>query len=374
MHVCHVVLSLEPGGLENGVVNVANGLNRGEFRSSVCCLRCTGEFADRLRSDVRVMTMHLPARARPLAVLHLARELRRSRVDIVHTRNLPALLYGLPAARIGGVPAVIHSEHGRAVPELRRRAFVQRLLLRGADAAFAVSAQLRGDLARELQLAEGRFEVIYNGVDVKTFHPTEPGAGPENRPGRTLRIGSVGRLVPVKNYPLLFNACARLPREPAWELMLVGDGPARPDLMRLADDLRISDRVQFAGFRDDIPSVLRGLDIFVLPSFSEGLSNTLLEAMAAAVPVLASDAGGNREIIEPERSGLLFRSGDTEQAAAQLLRLVQSASLRNDLGSAGAARVRGEFSIEAMLRRYEALYRRVWEAKTRTPTLLLDAE
>lgn len=362
VHVCHVLLSLEPGGLENGVVNLVNGLNTAEFRSSVCCLRRSGEFAARIRADIPVITLGHESGNDPAAIFRMARLFRKSQVDIVHTRNATPFFYGLPAARLAGVPAVVHSEHGRVFPERPRRALAQRLMLRGTDAAFAVSAQLRADLVRELKVDARRFEVIHNGVDVAAFSAADPHARP-HQPERTLCIGSVGRLVPVKNYRLLLEAFARLPSAPACRLVLVGDGPERRSLSQLAIALGISDRVELAGHRDDVAACLRSMDIFMLPSLSEGLSNTLLEAMAAALPVVASDVGGNREIVEPERSGLLFRSGDVEGAAAQLLRLAENAALRRDLGDAAAQRVRKEFSIEAMIRRYESLYRRVWEAK-----------
>ncbi len=359
VHICHVVLSLEPGGLENGVVNVVNGLNTAEFRSSICCMRRSGEFAARIRPNVPIVTMGLESGSDPLVVLDMAKLFRKSRVDIVHTRNVAPFFYGLVAARLARIPVVVHSEHGRTFPERPRRAMAQRLMLRGADAAFAVSAQLRADLVRELRVECERFEVIHNGVDVAAFGVGEPSPQP---PG-TLRIGSVGRLVPVKNYALLLQAFARLPASLACSLSFVGDGPERAALAQLATELGISARVEFAGHRDDVARLLRDMDIFVLPSLSEGLSNTLLEAMAAGLPVVASDVGGNREIVESERSGLLFRSGDVEHAAAQLLRLAENAALRRSLGQEGAARVRKEFSIEAMIRRYESLYRRVWEAK-----------
>jgi sugar transferase (PEP-CTERM/EpsH1 system associated) len=362
VHVCHVVLSLEPGGLENGVVNVVNGLDASEFRSSVCCLRRLGEFAARIRPGVPVTAMDLRSGNDPRTVLRLAELFRKSKVDVVHTRNLEPFLYGMPAARLAGVRAVIHSEHGRTFPERRLRSLVQRMLLRGVDAAFAVSARLRADLVRELKVDEARFEVIYNGVDITKFDSRETPVDAQ-RSARPLLIGSVGRLVAVKNYPLLMRAFANIPPALCCTLLLVGDGPERRALAALASDLGIADRVELAGHRDDVPELLRSMDVFVLPSVSEGMSNTLLEAMAVGLAVLASDVGGNSEIIVPERTGLLFRSQSVEHASKQLLRLVESASLRRSLGHAAASRVRSDFSIEQMLQRYEALYRRVWSRK-----------
>jgi sugar transferase (PEP-CTERM/EpsH1 system associated) len=357
LHICHIVLSLEPGGLENGVVNVINGLDPAEFRSSVCCLQRAGEFAARLGPDVAIASMDLRPGNDPWMPLRVARLLRRWDVDIVHTRNAESFFYGILAARLARVLAVVHSEHGRVFPEKPMRALAQRLLLRHVDAAFAVSEQLRSDLVRELRIPADRFEVFYNGVDVERFQRGQTRGAPRDTGG--LLIGSVGRLAAVKNYALLLHAIARLPEAPSCRLVLIGEGPERAALKELAAQLGLERRVEFSGHRDDVPQLLQGLDIFVLPSLSEGMSNTLLEAMAAGLPVVASDVGGNRELIESERSGLLFPSGDVAALAEQLGRLLGDADLRARLGRAAALRARSEFSMEAMLARYASLYRRV---------------
>lgn len=365
LNVCHVILSLQPGGLENGVVNVVNGLDPAAFQSSVCCLRCEGEFAKRLRPGVRIQAMGLAPGNDPRLPLRIAKLLRAWRIDLVHTRNAEPFFYGVLAAHLAGVP-VLHSEHGRTFPERPLRRIIQRLLLRYVNEAFAVSEQLRQELAAELGVRPDRFSVLRNGVDCAKFRPGGSRLSSSD-PRRTLRIGTVGRLAGVKNYPLLLRAFARLPAEPPCTLVLVGDGPDRGMLERVAWCLGIRDRVEFAGHRDDVPSILQELDIFVLPSSSEGMSNTLLEAMATGVAVLASDVGGNAEIVQPERSGLLFRSGDVEAVTSQLGRLVADAKLRAALGGAAAERVRAHYSIEAMLSRYEALYRHVWEGQHGKP-------
>ena len=362
LHVCHILLSLKPGGLENGVVNVVNGLDPAAFRSSVCCLQQAGEFAARIRGATEIVTMGLRPGNDWRMPLRLARLLRALRVDIVHTRNAEPFFYGMVAARLAGVPVIIHSEHGRTFPEKPLRARVQRFLLSGANAAFSVSERLKEDLVRELGVNPARFEVIHNGVDIERFR-SAPSTG-ERRPADAgVVIGSVGRLAPVKNYALLLQAMAQLPAVPAVRLLLVGEGPERPSLEALAAGFGLAGRVQFAGHRDDVPRALREMDIFVLPSTSEGMSNTLLEAMAAGVATVASDAGGNSEVIVPEVSGLLFPSADVVALAAQLGRLISDPALRGRLARAAASRVNVEFSIEAMIRRYEQLYHRVWSQR-----------
>jgi sugar transferase (PEP-CTERM/EpsH1 system associated) len=355
LRICHVVLSLRPGGLENGVVNVINGIDPGAFESSVCCLKDKGEFAGRIRDPgVQVIEMGWRSGNDPILPLRLAGLFRRLRVDIVHTRNAEAFFYGIAGAKLAGVRHVIHSEHGRTFPEKPLRARLQRWLLGFVDHVFAVSARLRDDLIKEIGVRREQLDIIYNGVDLHRFSGAELRSNdPE------VVIGSVGRLVTVKNYPLLLRALAALPNELPWRLVLVGEGPERASLEGLAGELGIRERVEFLGHRDDVPHLLQRMTVFVLPSVSEGLSNTLLEAMAAGAALVASDVGGNREIVENEVSGLVFASGDVEGLTMALRRLITDPSLRKRLTDCASARVREQFSLEAMVRRYESMYRQV---------------
>ena len=355
LRICHVVLSLRPGGLENGVVNVINGIDAGEFESSVCCLKDKGEFAARIRDPaVQVIEMGWRTGNDPLLPLRLAALFRRLGVDIVHTRNAEAFFYGMVGAKLAGIRHVIHSEHGRTFPEKPLRARAQRWLLRFVDHVFAVSARLRDDLVREIGVCRKRLDIIYNGVDLGRFGKTAPRSSTAE-----VLIGSVGRLVAVKNYPLLLRALAALPARLPWRLALVGDGPERASLERLAGELGIRERVEFLGHREDVPALLQSMTVFVLPSVSEGLSNTLLEAMAAGAAIVASDVGGNREIVEHESSGLLFESEDLQGLTGALQRLINDPALRTRLSDAAVARVHEQFSLEGMLRMYEHMYRRV---------------
>jgi sugar transferase (PEP-CTERM/EpsH1 system associated) len=361
--VGHVLLSLRAGGLENGVINVINGLNRGEFLSTVCCLQRTGEFARRITDErCQVLEFGLRPGNDPRLVWRLARAYRTLRLDIVHTRNAEAFFYGALAARLAGLP-VVHSEHGRTFPEKWHRALLQRWLLRRTAAAFAVSRQLAEEMVAEIGVAPGSFKVIYNGVDTARF-ARAASRGPREHRGDDVLIGSVGRLAAVKNYPLLLQAVARLPPDLPWRLVLVGDGPERASLEQTIAELGIGARVSLLGHRDDVAELLGGLDIFVLPSISEGMSNTLLEALAAGVAVIASDVGGNREIIEADRSGLLFPPGDPQAAAQAIGRLAADPQTRARLARAGRQRAATTFGLGTMLSAYEDLYRSVWRTKS----------
>ena len=249
------------------------------------------------------------------------------------------------------------------LPDSPRRMALQRWLLHATDAAFSVSRQLRADLVTHLRVPEGRFEVIYNGVDVARIAAADrDGARRAMGVGdREVVIGSVGRLVSVKNYELLLRAFGSVPA-PA-RLVLIGEGPERAKLESLAASTGIAARTTFLGHREDVADLLVGLDVFVLPSRSEGMSNTLLEAMAAGVPAIASDVGGNREIIEDGQSGLLFTTEDDAGLLERLCHLVGDPARRAALGRAGRERVMRDFSMDAMIGKYEALYERVARAE-----------
>ena len=177
VHIQHVVLSLQPGGLENGVVNVVNGLDSSRFRSSVCCLKEAGEFATRItNTEARIHEMGLLQGNDILLPWRLGRLFRKTQTDIVHTRNQEAFFYGFLGATLGGVRKVIHSEHGRTFPDKPHRRWLQRQLSRYTDSVFAVSEQLRRDLVTYIGIPASRIEVLYNGVDLGKFRNVDRSA------------------------------------------------------------------------------------------------------------------------------------------------------------------------------------------------------
>jgi len=357
IHIQHVVLSLQPGGLENGVVNVINRLNPDRFRSSVCCLKQAGEFAARLKDGVAVHQMDWRGGNDLRLAWRLARLFRRTGTDVVHTRNAEAFFYGFLGAKIAAVRILTHSEHGRTFDDRPFRFWVQRMFSRHTDGIFAVSEQLKRDLAERVGIPAGRLKVIYNGVDTSRFVPSNRSRvrAAWGIVADELVVGSVGRLVQVKNYPLLLRAMSSLAADRV-TIVLVGAGPERATLETMARDLGIAERVRFLGHREDVAELLPAMDVFVLPSVSEGMSNTLLEAMAAGVAVVASNVGGNPEIVRDQLDGLLFESGDEAGLHDRLQKMLADPVLRARMGRAGRERMLREFSMEAMITRYEQFY------------------
>jgi sugar transferase (PEP-CTERM/EpsH1 system associated) len=359
IHIQHVLLSLQPGGLENGVVNVVNRLDSREFRSSVCCLKHAGEFRSRITGEeTRVYEMGWRGGNDFALPLKLARLFRETRPDIVHTRNAESYFYGFLGAKLAGVPCIIHSEHGRTFNDRKIRFAVQRWFSKYTNSVFAVSERLRRDLVKYTAISAGKIDVLYNGVDLKHFKPVareELRHRLEFRPSDIV-VGSVGRLVAVKNYSLLLRAVKAMANNNV-VVVLIGEGSERAALEAQALALGLNERVRFFGHRDDVAELLVAMDIFVLPSLSEGMSNTQLEAMAAGVAVVASDVGGNAEIVQHGVNGLIFPNGDEVQLCKHLNALAANACLRAELAKAGRDRVLSGFTIDAMIRRYEHLYR-----------------
>ena len=363
-HVAYVLHSLGRGGTENGVVNLVNRMDRERFRFTLVLLTPDRALLERVdRPLVETVTVGRRAGRDPFLALRLARLLRRLAPDLVHTRGFSAL-DGVLAARLAGVPWVVHSEHGRDLEEAHgmraRRALARRVLYRLADAVVTVSEELGDWIAAQARVPRSRLLEIPNGVDVRRFRALPERGAARARlglPAQGRVVGTVGRQDPVKDHGALLRAFARLhAAHPDVWLAMVGDGPRHAALRSAARDLLVDDRVAFAGHRDDVAEVLPAFDVFALPSVTEGMSNALLEAMAAGLPCVATAVGGNPELVEHRRSGLLVPAGDVPALAAALGQVLGRPHLARKLALAGRRRVEERFTLAAMVARYEGLY------------------
>lgn len=370
--VLHLVYRFDVGGLENGVVNLINHMPAGRFRHAVVALTdCSAGFCRRIaRADVDFVSLHKPPGHGAKLYPRLYRLFREQRPAIVHTRNLAALEAVVPAWA-AGVAARVHGEHGWDVsdPGGTRRKFQW---LRRAYSPFvsryvALSGHIESYLVDRVGIAPVRVERICNGVDSTRFRPAADGMrgvlggmpATFAAPGVVV-VGTVGRLQAVKDQVGLVRAfaLARAGGEGGRSLRLVvaGDGPQRAELEAEIRSAGVEDAVWLAGERGNVPEVMRALDFFVLPSKAEGISNTILEAMASGLAVAATAVGGNPELVAAGETGLLVPATDARGMADALLCYASDAALRHRHGAAARRRVEAEFSIDGMVARYMRLY------------------
>lgn len=366
--IAHVVYHFGTGGLENGLINLINRLSRDRFRHAIISLTDHTEFRGRIERgdvafyDLRKSPGHSLGWHRRL--YHLLRELRP---DLIHTRNLNAVEAQFVAA-LAGVPARLHGEHGRDVFDLEGKNWKYNLLRRAARPLVrhytCVSRDLAGWLRDTIGVPPSRVTQIYNGVDSDKFHPRSvayPDIGREGfLEGATCVIGSIGRMVAVKDYPTLVRAFIRLCRESGncagLRLLIVGDGSARGTCQDMLDQAGLSRQAWLPGNRDDTAELLRAMDVFVLPSLGEGISNTILEAMASGLPVIATAVGGNPELVTAGDNGALFAPGDDAALAHTLLDYAADPERRRLEGAAARQRIERDFSLAHMAAAYQAVY------------------
>ena len=368
--VAHIIYSLGTGGLENGLVNIINRTPPERYRHAIICLTSAQEFASRITAaDVQIIELHKQEGINPSMYWRLLQTLRKLRPAVIHSRNLAALDSQMVGLLLPGIKQV-HGEHGRDIYDLDGSNWKYRLLRRWMrpviDRYIAVSRDLEHWLLDSIQVKPGRLRQIYNGVDRACFHPA--GAGrtellpPEFLPSdAAVVLGTVGRLVEVKDQAVILRALHLLvQQEPALldvlRVVIVGDGPLKDQLHSLTQELGLTELVWFTGDRTDVPALLRTMDVFLLPSLAEGISNTILEAMATGLPVLATCTGGNPELVENGSSGYLVPVGDFSQLALRIRELIDFPELREKMGQKARSLIEERFDWDCTVSGYLAIY------------------
>lgn len=356
-HIMQVIFALEFGGAESLALNVCSLLREDKrFSVSLCGLFGTGGPLDGLAVERGVGAFSLDASrlGKVRTVVELYRRFRRERVAVAQVHGAYLLQYVMPAALLAGV-AVVYTEHARH--SLDRYAWLRRVArLHGRlfGKMVCVSQNLRGFMIDVVGLSSDRIEVISNGIDLSRF--ARP-AQDMSRKSEGLVIGNVARLTEAKDHGNLLRAFATVRREvPDVRLLLVGDGELRGEIESMVSSLGLADAVEMTGKRSDIPLLLAGMDVFVLPSRREGFPVSIIEAMACGRAVVATDVGGVREIINDGVDGLVVPPEDDTSLAAAILGLVRDPDARSLLGQNAAKRAIENFSDQAMIRNYVRLY------------------
>ncbi len=355
--------------MENGVVNVANALQQGGgFDIHIGCLEREGGFASRLQESIGVHVLGRETGFSLKAVSRLRRLACELGPDVIHTHNLGPLIYASLACPSG--PPILHGEHGQLKgDDLRRKRLWQRkLFYRRCRGIHTVSTELGRDLERHHLPVAGKLDVIENGVDCERFRPVSRDRRGVLRAALGLPadsgarvIGIVGRFDPVKRHEMLLEAFERLgSAEENLILLVVGDGGAAKE--RVVDALGRSPsaaRIHWAGYQAEPAPWYQVMDLMVLPSSHEGMSNVILEAMACGVPVLASSAFGSSELIDDGRNGFLASFSDAEGLAREVRRSLQSPEKLQAAGEQARAKVARSFSIDSMAAGYASTYRKM---------------
>ena len=367
--VAHIVHRFDVGGLENGLVNLINGTDRDRYRHAIISLTEHSDFRSRVRrTDVPFIALQKRPGKDFRTHFRLWRVLRNLRPAIVHTRNLPALEFLLIAA-LAGIPARVHGEHGRDTYDLdgssRKYNLLRKALSPFVSRYTAVSKDLVQWLIDTVELPAEKIVHICNGVDTQRFYPRLGGRGPIGPAGfvqeGTIVMGTVGRMQTVKDQPTLVRAFLRLVGTDAeahkhLRLIVVGDGPLREESLNLIHAADADALAWFPGERGDIPEIMRAMDLFVLPSIAEGISNTVLEAMASGLPVIATDVGGNPELVEHGRTGALVPASDPLAMANTIQAYLRNPGKLHEDGEAARDRAERLFSLDAMIKGYLDLY------------------
>ena len=370
--VVHIIYALGTGGLENGLVNIINRSPSNRYVHTIVCLTDATDFANRITApDVEVIQLNKKPGHDWGVYFRLLKVLFELRPDIVHTRNLASLEMQFLTLCLPGVKRV-HGEHGRDIHDLegsnKKYNLLRKILSPFIHRYIAVSQDLKAWLKNTVRISEQKLQQIYNGVDAEKFHKAEsdksrtiPGKPDNFLANDTIVIGTVGRLAEVKNQKFLVNGFKELitsnPKlADRVRLVLVGDGPCRSMLENYIVEQDLFDLVWILGDREDVPELMRLMDIFVLPSLAEGISNTVLEAMATGLPVIATDVGGNPELVADGENGRLVPVGDKQRLAEVMGELVDNPEVRIQMGDKALERVKSTFNWQRTVSEYLGIY------------------
>jgi glycosyltransferase involved in cell wall biosynthesis len=363
MNVLHLVESLERGGLERVVVNLSLAQQAAGHSVAVVCLFREGMLAtELLEAGVRVTCARKSTSLDRGALLHVRRELASARADVLHTHNAMANYYGVLAA-MGRRVRVVNTRHGMGSPSPKALSEqLYRMSLLRTAAVVAVCEHARSHFVNTRIVPAKLAHVVRNGIRVQDFVPASPEARAHARArlgieARAYVIGTVGRLNSVKDHALLIDAFAALQRQmPDSRLVLIGDGDLRSTLQEHATRAGIARLVTFAGDRGDVPHLLPALDVFALTSITEGYSIALLEAAAAGLPVVATDVGGNREIVQDGSTGVVVRDRAVQSFVREFALLAGSDERRVEMGRSARRWAETFGSVASMLEGYTSLY------------------
>lgn len=353
-------------GMEHVVASLVRGMPRSTYASAVWCIEEADTLGRELRREGYEVVEWRRRRRRDVALFfRLAALMRSERIDVLHCHDELSWFYGAVGAWLGGVSRVLVTMHGRRSDIARRHLWEQRFLASLSRTVVSVSQYLREQIIDEIKVAPDKAITVYNGVAVAPQPPTREmcrrARAALGLPEDARVVGTVGRLAAVKNLELLITAAAAARAVvPSFYVVLIGDGPCKERLLHRVAALGLNDRVRFAGLRRDVATLLPAFDLYVCSSDYEGVSLSVLEAMAAERAVIATAVGGNQEIIRHNETGILVEKKNPQALRQALIELARDAPRRRRLGQRARRMVAAHYSVQRMIEDYEKLYQTTW--------------
>lgn len=367
--IAHILYRFAVGGLENGVVNLINRIPESQYRHVIISLTDATDFKDRItRKDVDIYCLNKKPGHDLGLYFRLWKLLRQLKPDITHTRNLAALEM-VVIAMLAGVKRRVHSEHGWGMNDLhganRKHQMLRYYMSKLSHRYIGLSKHIISYLHNGVGIPSEKLTQIYNGVDADKFTDCEINSAnsqlPEGFDDDAIIIGTVGRMEAVKAQTILAEAFILLNHEcehvkHKLRLIMIGDGGLRQQSQAKLDAAGLSKQCWLPGSRDDVPAIMNKMDVFALPSRNEGISNTILEAMACGLPVVATRVGGNPELVQDQQTGYLVPSDDPHAMMLALKQYVENPNLRERHGRAAQEEIAQHFRIEHMVDNYLSVY------------------
>lgn len=365
--ILHLIETSGPGGAEKVLLSLVDRLEKGSYQSIACLLKEGWLHAQLERRGVKTFIQPLGAGFDIKWLTKFIPFLRREKVDLMHAHEFAMNAYGSIASALTGIPIVttVHAK-GYYWKNLRRR--VAYRFVSKQSKMIAVSNDVAQFLCKSVGISNDNVQTIYNGIETGVFRSNQEVRDQTRRElkitGEQLVIGAIGNLYPIKGHTYLVQAAATISKEiPNAVVLIAGRGQLLEKLQIEASQLGVEERIKFLGYREDVPALLQAVDIFVLPSLSEGLPLSALEAMAAGKPVVATQVGGIPEVVINGETGFLVAAENDGALAEKLICLLKDPCLAQQLGASGIQRVEERFTLDRMVEKYEEIYGEALQAR-----------
>ncbi|MCJ7497532.1 MAG: glycosyltransferase family 4 protein [candidate division Zixibacteria bacterium] len=362
--ILHLHNTSSIGGAEQMFINLADFINPDKFKSYVGVFR-EGELTSELRKrNIKILWFKESTQTYDYKFLkNIIQLIKLNRIDLIHSHTWGTDFYGYWATKILKIPMISTIHNRYYIFEKWSRRFSYKIFISQVKKIVVVSKDIQNLLREELKLSPQKVKLIYNGIDTHKFENKKdfkPLRKELNLSEEELILGNVGNLREVKDHHTLILSFHRIASIfPRAKLLIVGEGELKSSLVKLCSELGLESRVLFLGHRDDVPQILKLMDIFILSSHSEGCSISVLEAMASGKPVIATRVGGNPELVLEGKTGFLVPPAEPEKLAEKILSLLKNEDLRLKMGDEGRRKVKEKFSLETMIKNYEELYSKV---------------